>query len=291
LDQLMTGYLRACGVPHRRAVSDGHIRYKLSPSPHLPEGWQSGGAVVIGRTKDLDDSDPLHLGHPLVQAAVEEARTATARAIHVAWKLAKNAPPQLKQAKGKRGRLALSRARYHGFESVDRLMITAVLEGDEALLSDESARWLLQQSPENRSDVRAPVNLDVALEDAIELQLFQQQAEVTACEQQRFERNLEQIDRYVEDQLLVLKKRLRAESEAFREAEARRDAAMGSEARNQAEARINKIQAELDRIEAEIERLERRNDEKYEAWRIRAHDRRYRPPEVTRLMNVEFVLE
>ena len=41
----------------------------------------------------------------------------------------------------------------------------------------------------------------------------------------------------------------------------------------------------------EIERLERRDDANYGQWRDRAHQRRYRPPEVARILDVEFVLE
>lgn len=291
LDRLMTAFLRARGVSYRRTSSDGHIRYKLSVSPDLPEGWRDGGTVVIGRVKDLDDSDPLHLGHPLVRAAVEEARMATTQRLRVAWKIGKTAPAQLKSSKGKRGRLVLSRVRYDGFETVDRLIATAVLQGDESPLEDGSAQWLLEQPPIDLEDWATPLNLDAEIEDAIDARVFQDQAEVTAYEQQRFERSLEQIDRYVEDQLLVLKRRLHAESDALRDAEARRDAALGSEARTQAEERMRKIQSEIDRIEAEMERLENRDDEKYERWRERAHERRYRPPEITRLLDVEFVLE
>ncbi len=291
LDRLMIGFLGAIGVSYRRAASEGHIRYELNSSPDLPEGWRDGGSVVIGRAKDVDDWDPLHLGHPLVQAAVEEARKATGNSLRVAWKVGKAAPAELKLSKGKRGRLALRRVRYDGFERVDRLIASAVMEGSEAPLDQDCARWLLEQTPHDREDKAPLLNMDAELEDAIDAMVFHDQAEVTAYEQQRFERNLEQIDRYVEDQLLVLKRRLNVESGALRAAEARRDAALGSEARTQAEERLRKVQAEIDQIEAEMQRLENRDDPNYEKWRERAHERRYRPPEITRLLDVEFVLE
>ncbi len=291
LDQIMSGFLRARNVAHRRVVSDDHIRYNLMPSPDLPDGWQDGGSVVIGRAKDLDGSDPLHLGHPLVQAAVEEARTLASHRFQVAWKLGRSAPAELKQCKGKRGRLALSRVRYRGFERVDRLIATAIVDGAETPLDDECARWLLDQKPRDRDEEATGINLEAELEDAIEAMIFKDQAEVTQYEQQRFERSLEQIDRYVEDQLLVLKRELNDEVQTLRAAEEKRDAALGSEARNQAEERMRKIQAEIDRLETKMQRLENRDDEKYEEWRERTHERRYRPPEVTRLLDVEFVLE
>jgi hypothetical protein len=121
--------------------------------------------------------------------------------------------------------------------------------------------------------------------------IFADQAEVSAQEQQRFDRSLEQIERYVEDQLLVLRRRLAAESKSLSAAEVRRDAALGSDARDEAEKRIRAIQKRIDELETEIQRLENRDDADYGQWRDRAHERRFRPPEVSRILDVEFVLE
>ena len=103
--------------------------------------------------------------------------------------------------------------------------------------------------------------------------------------------SLEQIERYVEDQLLVLRRRLAAQTESLSVAEQQRDAAMGSEARDEAEKRIRGVQKKIEGLEAEIQRLEKRDDADYGQWRDRAHQRRYRPPEVARILDVEFVLE
>ena len=192
--------------------------------------------------------------------------------------------------KGRRGRLAFSRIRYDGFERVDRLITTAVMESG-TVLEDECAVWLLEQSPEDREPGAAADTLEADLEDALEASTFRDQTEVAVYEQQRFERSIEQIDRYVEDQLMVLKKRRHEQIEAMSAAEARRDAALGSEARTRAEERIGAIQREIDEIQADIQRLEGREDQKYLEWRDRAYDRRYRPPETARLLDVEFILE
>jgi hypothetical protein len=117
------------------------------------------------------------------------------------------------------------------------------------------------------------------------------QADAAGVEQQRFERNLEQIERYMEDQLLVLRRRLSAATTTLRAAEDKRDRALGSEARKDAEERARKVQKEIDELEAQIERLQNRDDAEYEKWRKHAHERRYRPPSVTRILDVEFILE
>lgn len=290
MDHLIGAFLRARGIPFRRTTSGGSIRYRVSASGELPEGWKQGGMAVIGRARDIAEGDPLHIGHALIQAAVEEARAATAGRTSVAWKVGKGAPDALVRLRGRRGRLALSRIRYDGFERVDRLITTAVVEGG-TVLEDEFADWLLKQTPEDREGASAADALGADLEDAIEASVFRDQTEVAVYEQQRFERSIEQIDRYVEDQLMVLKRRRHEQMEAMSAAEARRDAALGSEARTQAEERMRAIESEVDRTDAEIRRLEEREDQKYREWRERAHERRYRPPEALRLLDVEFVLE
>src|ERR1700728_826688 len=122
LERLIAGFLSACRIPQRRLSDDGHVRVEFSGSPLLPTGFETGGVVVVGRTQDPEDADPLHPGHPLVQAAVEEARAATQKRFRVAWNAGEGAPPRLTSSKGKGGRLVLSRVRYEGFERVDRLI-------------------------------------------------------------------------------------------------------------------------------------------------------------------------
>jgi hypothetical protein len=209
----------------------------------------------------------------------------------VAWALDETAPERLRLAKGKRGRLALNLVRYAGFERVDRLLPVVVMEDESGPLDAECAGWLLERAPADRRDFKPPLDLDVALEDGMDELLFGDQADVACHEQQHFERNLEQIERYVEDQVLVLRRRLAAATEALRAAEDKRDSALGSGARDEAEERVRKVQAEIDGFEAQIERLQKRDDPEYEKWREHAHRRRYRAPEATRILDVEFVLK
>ena len=291
IDQLVTGYFLALGVRHRRIAAKGHIRFELSPSGQLPEGWREGGIVAIGDAKDLDEADPLHLGHPLVHAAVEEARTATETRAPVAWIIDRSATRALTARKGARGRLILIRIRYDGFERVDRLIPIAMLEGESSPLDIDSARWLLHHEPHDRPELQSMAAGNDTVDDLIEELVFTDQAEVASYEQRPFERNLEQIERYVEDQLMVLRRRLNVANGALRAAEDRRAAALGAEARSQAETRVRTIQEEIDSIKAEVDRLEVRDDAEYQRWHQHVHDRRSKPPQVTRLLDVEFVLE
>jgi hypothetical protein len=185
----------------------------------------------------------------------------------------------------------LIRIRYEGFERVDRLVPIVLLEGETTPFDSVCAHWLLDQPPRDRPKFPSGLDFEGVLGDAIEELVFADQAEVADLEQQRFERNLEQIECYVEDKLLVLRRRLSTATAALHSSEDMRDAALGSDARTQAEDRILRVQAEIDALEAQIERLQNRDDPEYERWREHAHERRYRPPAVTRMLDVEFILE
>ncbi len=291
LDRVISGYLDAAGILHSRVRTDDVIRFDILPSMQLPEGWQQGACVAIGNAKGLTDADILHFGHPLVRAAVEEARAAAAGRLRVLWNVGADAPPPLNEKRGARGRLAVDRVRYEGFEVVDRLLLAAVLEGDDDPLDSASARWLLDQTPSDLAEINPAINLDDALADAMEQEVFVDQAEVAAQEQQFFNQHMAQIERYVEDQILVLRRRVSVAMAELESAKDKRDSALGSDARDHAEARIRKAQGEIEELEAEIERLEKRDDAGFEKWRERAHKRRYQPPSVERVLDVEFILE
>ena len=227
----------------------------------------------------------------LVVAAVAEAREATPPGLRVSWALDRSAPAELNDHKGKRGRLILVRIRYDGFERVDRLIPIAVAEGNDSPMAVDSARWLLEHPPYDRPDLPALAFEGGVVDDFLDELVFTDQIEVACDEQRPFERRLEQVERYVEDQLMVLRRRLSAAREAFRAAEDRRDAALGADLRSQAESRMRAIQEEIDGIEGEVARLETRDDAEYQRWRQHVQDRRDKPPEVTRILDVEFVLE
>jgi ERCC4-related helicase len=291
MDRLITGYLLALAVPHRRVAANGNIRFELSASDRLPNGWRDGGTVAIGEARNLEDAEALHLGHPLVQAAVTEARDATCTQSPVAWILDKSAPRELLAHKGKRGRLILVRIRYEGFERVDRLIPIALLEGEASPLSSDSAGWLLDHQPQDRPTLSKVEIESFAVDDAVEEMAFTDQVEVSGEEQAPFERNLEQLERYLEDQLLVLRRRLSAARQSLLAAQDKRESALGAELRSQAEARVRSIQEGIDAIEKEVARLETRDDADYQKWRRRVQQRRDSPPQIHRLLDVEFVLE
>jgi ERCC4-related helicase len=291
IDRLVTGFLLALGVRYLRLAVNGNIRFEVWPSERLPDGWRDGGTAAIGEARNLQDAEPLHLGHSLVQAAVAEARDATSNGLRVAWILDRSAPRELVEHKGQRGRLVLVRIRYDGFERVDRLIPIAVAEGEVSPFALDSASWLLDHPPHDRPELPSLYFESGVLDELLEELVFTDQTEVACDEQRPYERRLEQIERYVEDQLMVLRRRLSATRESLRAAEDRRDAALGADMRNQAELRVRAIQEEIDGFEGDVARLETRDDAEYQRWRQHVQERRDRPPQITRILDVEFVLE
>ena len=292
LELIVRAYLDATGAAYTRAEENGIVRLVIGASERLPEGWRGGGTVQAGRANDAAGCDVLHPGHPLLQAAVEEARGATGRRLSVAWSIGPDAPSALNQNRGRRGRLAVCLLRYQGFEREDRLIPAAVLEQEAEPLDEASVAWLLENAPRDSQAIQpASVELEDALEDAISQVSFVDQAEVARHEQKLFERNLEQIERYVEDQLLVLRRRHKQVLSELASAQDRRDSALGSDARGAAERSMEKAQGSVDELEAEIARLEERRDPDFEKWRDRANQRRFQPPETRRVLDVEFILE
>jgi hypothetical protein len=226
----------------------------------------------------------LHLGHPLVRAAVEEARAAT----HKRFLRRVETCRESRQARTSSCSIACV---TKASSAVDRLITAAVLDGEDDPLDTGTARALLEQTPRDLPGIEPPFDLEDALADAMEQEIFIDQAEVATEEQQSFNQHMEQIERYVEDQILVLRRRLSLAAAELQSAREKRDAALGSDAREQAEQRIRRVEQQIEAMEAEVARLDNREDPAFEKWRERAHQRRFRPPDIVRILDVEFILE
>jgi hypothetical protein len=293
LEGVLRRWLDAVDCPYRRveieAVDDHErtVRYELAACPRLPEEHREGITVEIGRPGSVRDADPLHLGHRLVRAAIEEARRATKKPFTV--RLCPDPRDAAARHAGRRGWMHVLEIHHGGFEPVVRLLPVALLEGDvEPLHGDEALALFLCPA----SDVAAivpPIEIDPeSMQDALEEALFLAQADDGAREQRRFEETLERLERTMADRILVLV-RARAEVEARRlEAMQRRDGAIGSNARSRSEAELAQLERELEQHDAEIHRLRVRDDEDYELWRLRAHERRFTVPRWKSMLELRF---
>ena len=291
LERVVTDYLRANGIDHATEVHKRRRLIRIRASERLPGALAEGLSVAAGHADALEEVDALHVAHPLVRAAIDDARRSGSGTFSVRFLLTAQAPEVLEQRRGSRGRLALSRISYRGFEREERLVATAVFEDSAVLRPAEAALELLGMPCE---DLPAPLG-DLAvtsadLDEVVDEELFFDQAHAAGAEEEAFSRALDRLDQYVEDRLLVLRRAQREISDQLRQAEEQRNAALGADPRRRAEDRIQRLERELSDAEYRIERLAARDDGDYERWRSAAHRRRYEPPQAARLFDLEFVI-
>lgn len=290
-ERVLTAYLGAVGARFERREEAGRVRFAIAQGSGLPDGLDGGLTVISGPAEGDDRADFLHLGHPLLEAAVAEARRASDRPFQVRLELAEGAPAELRERRGQRGRLVVLKVRYSGFEPVDRLLPVAVMETTAEVLPAATAEALLALTP---TDLDVP-DLDLDLDDedvddALDEALFVDQGEVAGDEQERFDRTIAQIERYLDDRVMVLERQRRRVEKNLTTALEKRDSVLGADARTDAEKRVRELQETADDLDAEIRRLLSRDDPDYEKWRQRAHRRRYVEPTAERMLDVSFVL-
>jgi superfamily II DNA or RNA helicase len=288
IEHMVAAFLGAIGVPFERSEMPGRVVLHIAPAEQLPEDYREGGDVVIGDARELRDGDILHSGHPLVQAAIDEARHAAAKPRKVRFAAGDMPLPEsLVTLQGCRGHLVVTKIAYRGIESVDQLVTTALIEGATDPLDSESVQSLLSLVVSD-DDAPGPYATPPALEAAVEEAVFENQAAVTVSDRDRFERMLWQLDRYIEDQALLVRRRRTAVEEKIDEAERRRDRALTAAVRANEEQTIQAYRHQVKHLEERIAKLESGDDPDYQLWRTRLHERRYRRPQVQRVLEVEF---
>jgi superfamily II DNA or RNA helicase len=292
LERVVRSYLDAVGVSYERESRHRFTVYRISPSELLPEGLREGATVAIGHTEGLEDADPVHLGHPLVTAALEEARAATQKPFQIQLSVPDN-EDGLHSLRGKVGRLTLAKVRYDGFEPSERLIPTVLFEGDVEPLDPKLATRLLVHSTLHDGTVEHTSDQisDDDLEDALEQLVFEESEELSRSENRRFERAMAQIDRFVDDRLLLLHRQRESLAGRISTAEAELERAAGAQHRTKAESQLRKLHGELEEVEQKIAALQSGEDEAYQRFRQQAHERRYTTPSVERLVDAELRIQ
>jgi len=282
VQRVVTGYLEAIDARWQQDAIAGRVRLTIAADPRLPGSLAQGLVAIVGN-RDAELGDALHLGHPLVHAAVHEARSASSsgrftvrlRQRPAGWK----APM--------RGRLVVVRLEQHGFEPVVELLPVAVREPDGAPLTSEQIEVLLAAELED-AEVGAIAVEPADVDDAIAVALFDAIADIEGHERKHFDDMVLRIDRAIDDRKVVAVRRRDDLREQLAAARARRDGVAGSDARGRAERAVVEIERELDAAEHSIERLRERDDADWTVWMQQAHQRRYAAPRIERILDVEF---
>jgi hypothetical protein len=186
---------------------------------------------------------------------------------------------------GKVGLICVVLVDYFGFEPVQRLVAAAVVGGTpiDPSLAAKLVRLQATDGPESKVPVDAQW-----LDDAVDEAVFVDQRRVEEGEHKHFEEAIGQLERFVEDKILVCRRERASIAEKLRTARARRDEIVGSSARDRVEAEIVRLATREESLERRIGSLESREDEVYRKWRDEYHELRYRAPTVTRLFQTAF---
>lgn len=283
LERVVTAYLDAIGTTYTREEVENGARLRVDASERLPDDLRTGFVAHLGDARGAEDVEPLHLGHPLLRAALDEARSSSSEPFTVRLQ----APDGLEP--GARGRLRLLKVRYAGYEALEELVPVGLLEGSSDPMEPTEADSLLHATATDAPGLVVEIE-DDDLDDAVEEVLFVAEEAVSAREQERFSRAVQQIETSMEDRVLLLERQRADAVGRLAEAEGKRDAAVGADARTKAEKALERRETTLEKIDAELERLRQRDDEEYTRWMKRAHERRSRPPVVETLLEIRFEL-
>jgi Helicase conserved C-terminal domain/SNF2-related domain len=284
LANLVDGFLTAQAIPFQRANEDGRIVFDLEDDAVLPPEFGQGRKFATGDARRLKDTEALNLLHPLVQHAIAEARAWPGGGA-IQLLLPPSAPPELLALAGKKGLLCAVMVTYDGFEPVQSLLGAAVVDGMpiDPALATEILRLPAMETQEFDIGQNAQ-----SLDDAVDEAVFVDQRRMEQCENKHFERVTGQLERYVEDKILVCRRERTSLDQRLRSAKTRRDEVVGATARQRVEEEISQLATRAETLEYRLEALESREDEVYKKWREKYYALRYQAPAVTRLFQSAF---
>jgi hypothetical protein len=179
------------------------------------------------------------------------------------------------------------KVRYDGFEPLERLLPIAVGGDDLQPFSLDEGDVLLRGELRDDATPTPPAAVLEALDDAADELLFELQGQIDEAERRRFEADIQQAERFVQDRLLVLGRRRADLAERLASAEARRDSAVGADRRTELDALVKSLGGEIERLDERTAALERREDATFTRHREKAHQRRYAEPFVERLFELD----
>jgi hypothetical protein len=218
------GFLSARGVAYRRFDEGGRVIFDITEGVALPAELGQARRFATGDARNLKDAEALNLLHPLVQAAITDARGASL-AGSIRLQLPPTASAGVAALAGKKGLLCVVLVDYAGFEPVQSLVAAAVVAGTpiDPSLAAEILRLTATKGPafESAADV-------LSLDDAVDEAVFVDQRRIEEREHQHFEQAIGQLERYVEDKILVCRRERASILEKLLSARARRDEVVGA---------------------------------------------------------------
>lgn len=277
---LVEGYLAARAVSYKRLDKAGRAVFEIAPDQALAADIGEGRRFATGDARSLTDAEALNLVHPLVRNAITDSRNWRGGSLEL--QLPPDPSSALAALAGGVGVLRVALVDYNGFEPAQRLVAAAVVDGTP--IDPLVAGSLLHLRATDAAVPKLTADQQL-ISDALDEAVFVDQRDIEKTEQKHFEQAIRQLERFVEDKILVLRRERASISEKLRYAKERRDQIVGSTARERIEAEIEKLASRDESLERRISALESREDEVYKKWRDNYHKLRYQPPIVTLLFD------
>jgi hypothetical protein len=128
LADLVDGYLTGRAIPYGRSDEAGRVVFDVAPCGALPSEVGDGSRFATGDARSLTDAQALNLRHPLVRAAIADARSWSGGG-SVVLMLPPNPSPDLVGLAGKVGLICVVLLDYLGSSRSSRLIAAAVIDG------------------------------------------------------------------------------------------------------------------------------------------------------------------
>ena len=283
LADIVEGYFLARAIQYERSDSLGRAVFEVSPGAPLPSGVGEGRRFATGDARGLSDAEALNLLHPLVVAAVSDAQSWPGGAVTLT--LPEDPSAELAALSDSVGVIRVVMVDYAGFEPVQRLVAAAV--ANDAPLEPSLASELIRLSASDAIQLKGAGDQQL-LDDAIDEAVFVDQRIMEKAEQEHFDQAVGQLERFVEDKILVCRRERGRIAEDLRALRTRRDQIVGSTVRERIEEEILQLAVKDERLDERIQALESREDEVYRKWRNKYHELRYRAPVVRSLFEAAF---
>ena len=140
----------------------------------------------------------------------------------------------------------VTKASYRGIEPVDNLLTTAVMEGGDEPLSLPLVDALLKL-PVRSSDSSRELEGEQHLQDAIDEAVVADQALVSSLEQARFQQMLRQLDHYLADQVLLMRRKRAVLDARIEELEKRREKSLSPQVGQETARQVEKLNRDAKR--------------------------------------------
>jgi len=280
---LVDGYLATQEANYRRVEENGRVLFDVESGNALVAEIGDGRRFATGDARFLENAEALNLVHPLVRAAIAHARSWEGGPVEI--HLPPDPPAELSALTGKTGVIRIALVNYSGFEPIQRLVAGAVVGGTpiDPALAAKIARLKATDLDTSVADVD-----ETALQDALDEAVFVDQREIEKSEQRHFEQAIRQLERFIEDKILIHRRERTSIGEKLQYAKDRRDEVVGATSRDRVEAEIRDLATRDEILESRITGLESREDEVYKKWRGKYHTLRYQPPTVKKLFDASF---